>query len=312
MTPSYSRLRRRAVLWMCCSGVLLVLLAVLLVSGFGDGSSATSGQAMEQPIATVNGEPIPQSRLYEALMDATGQEALEQLIVGELIDQEADKKEIAVTEAAVDEQLDLIKREYESPEEYRSQLKKDGYTDRSMRMQVRRQLQLRGLLADRIVVSEEEKRSYYEQNKALWGQPEAVHAAHILLKSREQAEQVVSLLAEGQPFAELVAPFSSDPGAAGTKGELGFVERGYLESGLEDVLFSMQAGDKARIAESSQGFHVVIVTERREAVQPSYEDRKEQLRNELVDARIYELLGPWIEQLRMEAKIELLQGAGIG
>ncbi|WP_169081755.1 peptidylprolyl isomerase [Paenibacillus sp. PL91] len=306
MKRAKKRLFQSPFLWMSCSFVLFFLLLLLLMTGFMSGNENQKAP-IGQTIAIVNGKEIDKSRLYELLIDSGGKQALEKLIVDELIKQEADKQKVAITEDEIDQELDILKREYDSPEEYRNKLAEDGFTDRSMRSQIRTQLLLRELLAAKTDVTDEDVRSYYEQNKALWSEPDAVRVSHIVVQTKEKADELAAKLNNGADFAQLAQLFSLDPGAKSNGGDLGFIERGYLEQNLEETAFGLQPGQAAQIVESSQGFHVVVVTERKEGAAVSFSEREIQLRNELLDAEIYDLIGPWLEELRAGASIELLQ-----
>lgn len=293
-------------LWMFSCLALFLLLLLLLMTAFMNGRESNK-KPVQETIAIVNGIEIEKKRLYDMLMDTGGKQALEKVIVDELIAQEASKHKITVTEADIDRQLDILKREYDSPEEYRVKLAEDGFTDRSMRAQIHSQLLLRRLLSDKTDVTDADVRNYYDQNKALWSEPEAIRVSHILVQSKEQAEEISAKLKKGEDFAKLAVQFSLDPGAKSNRGDLGFIERGYLEQSLEHAAFALQPGEQAQIAESSQGFHILAVTERQEAAAAAFNEREEQIRNELIDSEIYDLIGPWLEELRAKASIELMQ-----
>lgn len=306
MKRTGQRIDRSLRLWMFSCFTLFFLLLLLLLTGFVNGR-ANIKASVQETIAMVNGKEIVKSRLYEMLIDTGGKQALEKLIVEELINQEASKKNIAVTDEDIDLELDILKREYDSPEEYRSKLAEDGFTDRSMRAQISMQLLLRQLLSDKTHVTDTDIQNYYDQNKARWTKQDAVRVSHILVQSKEQADVIAAKLKSGEDFAKLAGQFSLDPGAKSNGGDLGFIERGYLEQSFEDAAFALQPGEPAEITVSSQGFHILVVTERQVSAAASLREREEQIRNELIDSEIYDLIGPWLEELRAEASIELLQ-----
>ncbi|MDQ8737711.1 peptidylprolyl isomerase [Paenibacillus sp. LHD-38] len=295
------RIDRSLRLWMFSCFILFFLLLLLLLTGFVNGR-ANIKAPVQETIAMVNGKEIVKSRLYEMLIDTGGKKALEKQIVEELINQEASKKNIAVTDEDIDLELDILKREYDSPEEYRSKLAEDGFMDRSMRAQISMQL-----LLDKTRVTDADIQNYYDQNKARWAKQDAVRVSHILVQSKEQADVIAVKLKSGEDFAKLAGQFSLDPGAKSNGGDLGLIERGYLEQSFEDDAFALQPGEPAEITESSQGFHILVVTKRQESAAATLREREEQIRNELIDSEIYDLIGPWLEELRAGASIELLQ-----
>lgn len=308
MNQAFSSWIRSYLIWMICSVILFLLLLLLLFNGALSGGSKPSHQ---ETLAIVNGHVIDKESLYELLVDSGGKKALEQLIVNELIHQEADKQHVAVTEADIDQELNIIKLAFQSPEDYLNQLSEDGFTERSVRSQIRTQLLLRGLLGSDIDISDADVRRYYDQNVALWTGPEAVRVSHILVATKAEAEALREEINGGGNFAELAKQYSLDPGVDSNSGDLGFIQRGFMEPSFEDAAFSEEIGQAAAIVETSQGYHILQVTDRKSDSKASYEERKDELRNELIDSQIYELIDPWLQQLRDKASIELIQSAAI-
>ncbi len=90
---------------------------------------------------------------------------------------------------------------------------------------------------------------------------------------RGRAEEVLQRLSAGADFGELAEELSDDPTSA-TGGDLGWVTRGRQVEGFDEAAFALQAGETSGIVETSFGFHIVRVEERRdERAQPLDEVR---------------------------------------
>jgi len=131
-------------------------------------------------------------------------------------------------------------------------------------------------LARQEAVSDDEIRKAYEARAAQYRVEEQRRASHILVKTREQAEKIVSELKKNPAgFAALAKKESQDSGSAEKGGDLGWFARGAMVKPFEDAVFSMKQGE-LRIAQSEFGFHVIRLTGVQEAKnRPFDEVRKE-------------------------------------
>ncbi|MHB8837094.1 MAG: peptidyl-prolyl cis-trans isomerase [Candidatus Methylomirabilia bacterium] len=133
--------------------------------------------------------------------------------------------------------------------------------------------------------SEEELRSYYEQNTAEFRTERAVHARHILFrlaegaepgeekKVRERAQFVLGKARAGTDFAALAREFSQDSsGPAG--GELGWFSAGQMVPAFEQAAFALSAGQVSDLVRTQFGLHIIKVEETREAGTPSFEQAR--------------------------------------
>jgi peptidyl-prolyl cis-trans isomerase D len=124
-------------------------------------------------------------------------------------------------------------------------------------------------LARQITPDEDALRAEYEEQKYRYVQPERRSAQHILLslpadadeqeveRVRELASDLAGQARQGADFAELAKQYSSDTISAERGGDLGFFERGVMDSAFEEVAFSMQAGEVSDPVRSKFGFHVI-------------------------------------------------------
>ncbi|WP_033067904.1 peptidylprolyl isomerase [Thalassospira australica] len=131
-------------------------------------------------------------------------------------------------------------------------------------------------------------------------EPEAqVHARHILLENEEDAIAIIAELDDGADFAELAKEKSTGPSGP-NGGDLGFFSRGEMVAPFAEAAFSMDAGSYSEAPVQTQfGWHVIMVEEVKEGVQPSLEEVRGQLVSE-IQSETYEAM---LADLRENAEI---------
>lgn len=99
-----------------------------------------------------------------------------------------------------------------------------------------------------------------EANKTV----DQVRAAHILVKTEDEAKQVLDRLAKGEQFDALAKELSQDTGSAPNGGDLGWASRGKFVAEFEKAIFDdLKPGELTKTAVKSQfGYHIIKVIER--------------------------------------------------
>jgi hypothetical protein len=247
---------------------------------------------LDVPVTTIDGEPISRRDFCEYLFRDLGTPGLLELFANrELVLREARRRCVVVDDVAVrvwmEEQLIDQIGKAGSEQTFAQQLAENGYTRESwearLRYQARPQLLLyRLVLLERTTPEGREAfearvREIYERDYS-----ERVTARHILIKCplnappeevqlcRERATLAQTEVQRGKPFAEVVARRSED--AVQTKrigGSLGTFDRTRFksEAALNTALFTADPGTPV-VVRSSQGFHVVLVDERKPPTRP--------------------------------------------
>jgi peptidyl-prolyl cis-trans isomerase C len=89
-----------------------------------------------------------------------------------------------------------------------------------------------------------------------------VHAAHILVKTLEEAQSVLNDLKSGKSFHGIAQAKSMCPsGKRG--GDLGWFTRGKMVKEFENAAFSMQKGELSAPIRTPFGWHIIKVLETR-------------------------------------------------
>ena len=121
--------------------------------------------------AFVNGRPISRFSVIKQLESQGGGEVLDNLIEKSLISQEAGKQGVKISTEAVDEEISRIEDILtEQNLTLDAALEARGETKASLIEQIRLQKIIEAILGDKITVSEDEEKAYFEENKDLYGE----------------------------------------------------------------------------------------------------------------------------------------------
>ena len=149
-------------------------------------------------------------------------------------------------------------------------------------------------LQARIELPEQDLKTYYEQNLQRLSGQEQRRASHILinaakdlpeadkLKARQKAEGLLAAVRKApKTFADVARKNSDDPGSAQNGGDLDFFSRGAMVKPFEEAAFALKKGDISDIVTSDFGFHIILLTDVKQPVVPSFESMRPQLEADL-------------------------------
>lgn len=168
---------------------------------------------------------------------------------------------------------------------------------------IRRQAQLDVLTLSLSGVSgsaDEAARTYYEGHKDEFA---SACVSHILVTSREKADDLRGRIARGEDFAAVAKAESSDTQSAQKGGELGCDITPATEFVPEFLLaiFTQPVGEVGGPVQTQFGFHIVKVTSRQT---PPYDQVKDDVRRKL-STNGQEKLLTWLQETVSKARIEI-------
>jgi peptidyl-prolyl cis-trans isomerase C len=133
--------------------------------------------------------------------------------------------------------------------------------------------------------------------------PEEVHAAHILVKTEEDAKAIIEQLKGGGDFAALAKEKSEDKGSGANGGDLKWFTKDVMVKEFADAAFAMKPGEFSQAPVKSQfGWHIIKLEERRTQPAPPLETQRDRIRQDLSEESVQAL----VKTLREDAKVELL------
>jgi peptidyl-prolyl cis-trans isomerase C len=175
---------------------------------------------------------------------------------------------------------------------------------------LREQLIIESLLKKKIAAestqTNEDLKQYYEKNKERFKREREINTRHILLKTEEEAKQVLNRLVNGEDFVELARQYSIDPNAKSTGGEIGFHPKGSLLPEYEAEAFKLnKIGQVSGIVKTQFGYHII----RLEGVRPPsyvpFDEVKDFIKQQISQEKQKEIIEKYIEDLKKSAKITI-------
>jgi peptidyl-prolyl cis-trans isomerase C len=149
-------------------------------------------------------------------------------------------------------------------------------------------------------VTEADAKKIFDEKIAELKPEQEVRARHILVATEAEAKEVAERLKKGEDFAALAKEKSKDAGAEG--GDLGFFTRGQMLKPFEDAAFALDVGEISEPVQTQFGWHIIKVEEKRDQQLPSFDQVKEAIISQLVQAKAQEV----VTGLRDAAKIEVV------
>jgi peptidyl-prolyl cis-trans isomerase C len=166
---------------------------------------------------------------------------------------------------------------------------------------------LRDEVGSMLKVSEEEIKKYYQENRHKFSLPRRVKARHILLRTQEDAEKVLTRLKAGEDFGQLAKDFSIDLPGALEGGTMGIIEKGTILPELEKVLFTLNKGDFSDIVASKYGFHILTADEIIPASFRSFDEVKEEIKRTIISQKEKEAYESMTARLEEGADIKIFE-----
>ena len=178
---------------------------------------------------------------------------------------------------------------------------KKGIHD-SVQMQMRDKA-LRNAVVGNIEPTDDELAAYYEKNISKYTEDEQVRASHILVKDLDTANKVLAELKNGADFGELAKKYSIDTGTKDKGGDLGWFGRGRMVKEFEDAAFSLKVGEISKPVKTQYGYHIIKVTDHKDAHTPSLADIKQKVHDDYVKEIGDKKFNDWYKKIHDQAKI---------
>lgn len=245
---------------------------------------------------------------------------LNKMIENIMIDQEAKKAGLIVKDEEVMETItNLLARKKYTMEDLLNNLAQENSTFEAHKKDVKEHLLrmklVRHELKSKIMITEEEIGEYYQQNRENYEGKEAVRLKQILLifprgadekvktNLRAEVDAILARLQKGESFDVIASRYSQGPAAAG--GDIGFVEKGSMQPVVDSAAFSLKKDELSGVIESSIGFHIIKVIDKRGAGIKPIESVREEIKAKIEEDKWDKKYLEWIKELRKKSVIEI-------
>jgi peptidyl-prolyl cis-trans isomerase C len=152
-------------------------------------------------------------------------------------------------------------------------------------------------------VTEDAAQRLYSEQTELARPGEQIRARHILVETREEADAILGLLADGRAFSELAVQYSADIATRLQGGDLGYFTREDVLPEIAALAFSAQEGEISGPVQTESGWHILRIVDRRSPDGPSFED----MRASIIRFLTFETISNLLDDLRESARIEIIE-----
>ena len=270
------------------------------------------------------------------------QNVINQLIITELLEQEAKDRGIKVTSKDVDEALKKSMDQLGGKDRLLEVLKANDISVKEFKEDLKNQVKMQKLAnsVDKIEVTEKDCEKFYKENPAKFQNPELVRASHILISAnawqiqqdltldgkrkideadlkaqveakmaakKEQAEKLAKeLKADKTKFVEYAKKYSDDPGSAKQGGDLGFFPKEAMVPEFSKVAFSAKPDTISDVVKTQFGYHIIYVQDRRAPGLTPYDKAQNAIKDNLIMEKQIKALDDLTAAAKKKAKIEYM------
>ncbi len=261
-------------------------------------------QVKEEIVATVGGEKITKEELYDTLVKASGQQALELMIEDKVIAMELKKEKVTVSDEEVEAEFAAHIEGNGGEEAFTAALEQNGLTEKEYKESINEYLAIRKVVEPRIKITDEDIKAYFDENKETLSSVDQVEASHILVEDEATAKEVAKKLADGEDFAALAKEYSTDAANAEKGGELGYFGRGEMAAEFEEAAFSLAIDAISEPVKTEHGYHIIHVTDKEAAKEAVFEDNKDDIKKLLIEQEMQTGYTDWLDEVKEKYDIE--------
>jgi parvulin-like peptidyl-prolyl isomerase len=209
----------------------------------------------------------------------------------------------------------------EDDERFQAALKQEGLTQADLRRNLEKSMLVsqvqRVEVVDKIGVTEEEAKAFYDTRKQEFTTPSQLTLREILVEvpttdrglnvaqddeKRTLAEDLRKRLQGGEPFARLAGDFSASPSKA-NGGLIGPLNHDELAPALQKMVDSAKVGDILDLIRVPRGYQIVKLESRTDSRVRTFEDARADIGNRVAEQKRQRELLKYLDRLREQATI---------
>jgi peptidyl-prolyl cis-trans isomerase SurA len=299
------------------------------------------GKVVDQVVGVVDGEVITLSELDDAMpqygkanildegnpldkeirLRQARKEVLDLMIEDKLLQKAVTRFGIKIEKEDVDKTMEKMRLEgFQSDEQMKKELAAHGFSLDGYRhflmLEYKRAKIIDSLIKPDISMAEDKLREYYQNHASNYVIPE-VRVSQILIKvpseatvkdwqiAKKKMEGVLQELKRGATFEKMADLYSDDATSARSGGDLGFFKKGEMIPMLEAVVFNMDVGKVSGVIQSTQGLHLLKVTDKKPGSIAPYEEVKPRVMADYYQEQATKLYAKWLQDFKAHSNVEI-------
>jgi peptidylprolyl isomerase len=132
-----------------------------------------------------------------------------------------------------------------------------------------------------------------------------VRASHILVKTKEEAEDILKAIKSGGKFEELARQKSIDPGSGQQGGDLGWFGWGRMVEPFQQQAFKLQPGRLSPPVKTPFGYHIIRVDSVRPAEREPFDKMRDKITQQIQQTKPRELTARYVEQIKDNSAVKV-------
>jgi parvulin-like peptidyl-prolyl isomerase len=162
---------------------------------------------------------------------------------------------------------------------------------------------------EKIHVSEREAKDYYFSHLEKFYRPALAHARHILVSTREEAEEIIDKLRRSsnleKKFIELAKSLSTGPSAK-NGGDLGWFSKDQMLPEFSNATFALRRGEITHVpVKTIFGWHVIYLIDKKREGEVEFSKVKDNIIQTLKLQKFHNKLKKMSKELKKRAKISV-------
>ncbi|HBE8615730.1 TPA: peptidylprolyl isomerase [Clostridioides difficile] len=267
----------------------------------------------------INGQSLDE---LEKTLDKKGRNKLENVIISFMVDnellyQEAKDKGLTPSKSEVDSKYQELEDKMNLNTSYKEKMDKAGVDKDYLKQEISRDLAIdknKKAFEDRINISDNDMEAYYTSHKKDFN-VEEVSASQILISTldknkkevskdkkealKKKADNILTKIKNGESFESLTKKYSDDKATGKNGGQLGYFTKDDKNAEFTKEVFKLKKNEVSNVFETSYGYHIVKVTDKRER-QKSFNECQSLIRESILNEKYIE----HIKKLNEDAKID--------
>ena len=160
----------------------------------------------------------------------------------------------------------------------------------------------------KIKISDKEAKKYYDENNFMFKMPTRLKARHILVKTKQEANQLISQLKNSKDlqkdFINLAKEKSIGPSGK-NGGDLGWFTPEKMVPAFSNAAMNLSKGQITLTPVKTQfGYHIIYLEDKQNAKTVSFDNVKEQIKQRLASEKFNQMLKDIVQKEKEKAKIE--------
>jgi foldase protein PrsA len=281
---------------------IVAVVATLIVAGVGGFAlGARSVKPDLQSVASVNGDSITKTQLYNKMVKDYGAQTVDGLITDLLLDQQLKKAGATVTDAEISAEVKKLEDRFGGQSGLDQALQSNGMTLAQLKDNILFQLKVQKIIGKDVPTDDAALQKYFQDNLAQFDKRE-LHARHILVATEAEAKTIKAQLDKGGDFAALAKQKSTDDTNKNQGGDLGTFGRNKMDPDFEKAAFALKVNEVSQPVQSQYGWHIVQVLEIK-GTAPTFEASKNYVKEAVIAQGVSAQYQTWMDSLKATAKI---------